>query len=230
MDTKPSPNDAFRWICPKCSTVNGIEDAVCLGGSCGTLRPVAASYQLADTALSGAVHESMLRRELEVLRAAVKEWMCEACNYVYPGSPQPGFHCVICPRCEGRTAPRQTIELRKANAQVKEACEYLRRSAALIAIEGNQSMALAVARNADRIERGEPQPSIRKRQMSRADAQKAFDAMERAYWASVEIMDSFDPIGLPPLADSETGSFTSALKESQDVAERRMARGTQPKD
>lgn len=37
---KPTdPNAAFRWICPKCSTVNGIQDAICLGGSCGTHRP-----------------------------------------------------------------------------------------------------------------------------------------------------------------------------------------------
>lgn len=41
-----SPNDAFRWICPKCTTVNGIDDLVCLGGTCGTKRPEKAAASL----------------------------------------------------------------------------------------------------------------------------------------------------------------------------------------
>ena len=63
------------------------------------------------------------------LRNEVKEWLCADCNFVYPGPPQTGFGCVICPRCQGRTAPRQTVEIRKledriaALQQVKE-CTY----------------------------------------------------------------------------------------------------------
>jgi hypothetical protein len=40
---RDDPNAPFRWICPKCTTVNGIADEVCLGGSCGTKRPEKAS-------------------------------------------------------------------------------------------------------------------------------------------------------------------------------------------
>ncbi len=38
-ETGRDPNGPFRWICPKCSTVNGIQDDICLGGSCGMHRP-----------------------------------------------------------------------------------------------------------------------------------------------------------------------------------------------
>lgn len=37
------PNAPFRWICPKCDTVNGVDDPVCLGGSCGTRKPAESS-------------------------------------------------------------------------------------------------------------------------------------------------------------------------------------------
>lgn len=37
--TPVDPLAAVRWICPKCTTVNGIDDETCLGGSCGTKRP-----------------------------------------------------------------------------------------------------------------------------------------------------------------------------------------------
>lgn len=57
--------------------------------------------------------------ENEQLRAAVQEWLCEACNTVYPGPPQPGFACVQCPKCKGRTGPRQTIELRQLRAALE---------------------------------------------------------------------------------------------------------------
>ena len=55
--------------------------------------------------------------EIEQLRAAVEEWLCEKCNTVYPGPPQPGFACIQCPKCKGTTAPRQTIELRQMTTQ-----------------------------------------------------------------------------------------------------------------
>jgi hypothetical protein len=34
--SEPSPNDALCWICPRCTTVNGIEDEVCV---CRGRRP-----------------------------------------------------------------------------------------------------------------------------------------------------------------------------------------------
>jgi hypothetical protein len=58
--------------------------------------------------------------ELEPLRAEVKEWLCTACRYVYPGPPQSGFQSVICPRCNGSTGPRAMMELRAANERIAE--------------------------------------------------------------------------------------------------------------
>lgn len=63
--------------------------------------------------------------EIERLRADVQEWLCDKCNTVYPGPPQPGFACVQCPKCKGATAPRQTIERRRAERERDEALEIL---------------------------------------------------------------------------------------------------------
>lgn len=62
---------------------------------------------------------AMVFAEIESLRAEVSEWLCESCNYVYPGPPQLGFACVICPRCKGSTAPRKTVELKKAADRIE---------------------------------------------------------------------------------------------------------------
>lgn len=40
------------------------------------------------------------------LRAEVREWICTDCMFVYPGPPQAGSACVVCPRCSGPTMPR----------------------------------------------------------------------------------------------------------------------------
>ncbi|MHB8391898.1 MAG: hypothetical protein ACYDBH_20355 [Acidobacteriaceae bacterium] len=56
--------------------------------------------------------------ELAALRAEIREWACADCNYVYPGPPQKGFACVMCPRCGGTTAPKGTVLLRRAEAEI----------------------------------------------------------------------------------------------------------------
>lgn len=76
--------------------------------------------------------------ELVKLRHDVAEWMCRECRYVYPGPPQPGLRAVICPRCDGPTMPRATIDLMEAEEKVErlrgalaaciedvDACTYL---------------------------------------------------------------------------------------------------------
>ena len=63
------------------------------------------------------------------LRREVREWMCDGCNTVYPGPPQPGIWCVQCPRCGGDTAPRDTIERRRLEREV----ERLRRKLEVLA-------------------------------------------------------------------------------------------------
>lgn len=50
------------------------------------------------------------------LLAEVREWLCEACDAVYPGPPQDGVWCVICPKCGGDTGPRGYIERKKLKA------------------------------------------------------------------------------------------------------------------
>lgn len=68
--------------------------------------------------------------ELVQLRALVKEWLCETCHTVYPGPPQPGFACVICPKCGGDTGPRERMayrkELAKARADLERAKGLIR--------------------------------------------------------------------------------------------------------
>jgi hypothetical protein len=54
------------------------------------------------------------------LNAAVREWLCDACQRVYPGPPRAGLHCVICLQCGGNTGPRVTMEKRKADARIAE--------------------------------------------------------------------------------------------------------------
>jgi len=51
----------------------------------------------------------------------VHEWLCDTCATVFPGPPQKGFHCVICPKCNGTTGPRVTMEKRKAEAALAAA-------------------------------------------------------------------------------------------------------------
>jgi len=40
------------------------------------------------------------------LLSEVKEWECMRCKTVYPGPPQKGFMCLICPKCGGETVKR----------------------------------------------------------------------------------------------------------------------------
>ena len=56
--------------------------------------------------------------EVERLRAEVKEWLCIDCNTVYPGPPQPGLSCGICPKCGGSTGPRPAGENRLLRAEL----------------------------------------------------------------------------------------------------------------
>lgn len=50
-----------------------------------------------------------LEKELEELVSDVREWMCEKCRTVFPGPPQPGTRCVVCPKCGGNTMPKATL-------------------------------------------------------------------------------------------------------------------------
>jgi hypothetical protein len=63
--------------------------------------------------------------DLERLRALVREWLCERCNTVYPGPPQKGLKCVICPKCGGMTGPLQWVEQRKIEAELQQARKEL---------------------------------------------------------------------------------------------------------
>jgi hypothetical protein len=56
--------------------------------------------------------------EVERLRAEVKEWLCIDCNTVYPGPPQPGVACVMCPKCKGSAGPRLAVENRLLRAKL----------------------------------------------------------------------------------------------------------------
>lgn len=64
-----------------------------------------------------------LRAENAELRAEVREWLCTKCNMVYPGPPQEGIMCVLCPKCGGTTAPRLTVELARLRPIVEAVAE-----------------------------------------------------------------------------------------------------------
>jgi hypothetical protein len=54
------------------------------------------------------------------LRAEVREWLCMSCNTVYPGPPQAGFACVMCPKCKGTTGPRGFVERRVLERKIED--------------------------------------------------------------------------------------------------------------
>lgn len=57
----------------------------------------------------------------DALLAEVREWICAKCAYEYPGPPQPGLRCVICPRCNGKTMPKTVYEHIRLTAEVDRA-------------------------------------------------------------------------------------------------------------
>ena len=73
---------------------------------------------------------AVLVTTIEELEAEVKEWLCVSCNYVYPGPPQQGAGCVVCPKCGGKTMPKHMariaeLETEKENFRVgfiREGC------------------------------------------------------------------------------------------------------------
>ena len=54
-------------------------------------------------------HVRELETQIEELRQHVREWLCVDCNTVYPGPPQKGVMCVVCPKCGGSTVKRNSV-------------------------------------------------------------------------------------------------------------------------
>jgi hypothetical protein len=86
------------------------------------------------TAGTGAVYQRLIEatdrlavaaQEVEQLRAEVREWICAQCRIVYPGPPQKGACCVVCPRCGGDTMPRNRAELAAAQTEIKQLHEAI---------------------------------------------------------------------------------------------------------
>ena len=59
----------------------------------------------------------LVREQLARVLSEVREWVCDWCNHVYPGPPQPGVMCVVCPRCGGNTMPKNVHERLRAEAE-----------------------------------------------------------------------------------------------------------------
>lgn len=71
--------------------------------------------------------EEMRKKDAEIaeLKALVKEWLCLKCNTVYPGPPQKGFGCVLCPKCGGDCGPKTWVELQAERERAKALVEAL---------------------------------------------------------------------------------------------------------
>lgn len=76
-----------------------------------------------------------LGAEIMKLLREVREWFCVDCQTVYPGPPQDGVKCVVCPKCGGRTTkyggdtPMWKLRAEKAereNAALREEIEKLK--------------------------------------------------------------------------------------------------------
>lgn len=104
--------DAARlgdWFCEDCKAMPGTKYRY-FWDSDFTAAP-----EVPDVGLEG---------DLAMLRAEVREWLCDSCNTVYPGPPASGCLCVICPKCNGNTGPRLSVENRKLRVQLEqEWCE-----------------------------------------------------------------------------------------------------------
>ena len=71
-------------------------------------------------ATSAADEITRLSARVEELEAEVKEWACDQCSTVYPGPPQRGVMCVICPKCGGDTMPWPALKLRRMGQERDE--------------------------------------------------------------------------------------------------------------
>jgi len=69
------------------------------------------------------IENTALKKEREALSHLVKEWGCDTCKIAYPGPPQKGTACVMCPNCGGKTMPLEKLLHRNelAAAQVRAA-------------------------------------------------------------------------------------------------------------
>lgn len=99
---------------------------------CDAIGTLEALPQKANSVKSGAMRAAEFIKDFRAARDARKaaeksamEWMCTNCHTVYPGPPQPGFACVVCPKCNGTTGPRLDIELRETKQREAELQEKL---------------------------------------------------------------------------------------------------------
>lgn len=70
------------------------------------------------------------QEKITALVLLVQEWICVDCETSYPGPPTPGFDCLMCPTCNGRTMPRnqaRIAELERENERLKEKVVKLER-------------------------------------------------------------------------------------------------------
>ena len=80
-----------------------------------------------------------LEAERDELRALVRNWRCKECNKVYPGPPQPGFACVICPQCGGETrGEADMVNVTRAEAAEAERDELRAEVERLTVAEANE--------------------------------------------------------------------------------------------
>lgn len=93
-------------------------------------------FTVARQAMEIAAERDRLAAELAEARACVEAWLCESCSTVFPGPPQPGLRCVICPKCGRDTGPLCGVRRRRAEqerdaaqAALAQATEALRQIA-----------------------------------------------------------------------------------------------------
>lgn len=107
------PNDAFRWICPRCSTVNGIDTLVCLSG-CGTARTESCVIVPAMEEVRMLMHANSdgTVAEADFKGTAVKAWVAIAVDWFRSVG---GRSYVVMDMTDGRDGEQYTFTVQRKN-------------------------------------------------------------------------------------------------------------------
>lgn len=156
-----------------------------------------------------------LQRELAATKALVKEWACEKCRTVYPGPPQKGFMCVICPACKGNTMPHELLNHREELAAAKAEAAAMENNWMCAEEKASRREAEAEALRATIGDSLEVMDSMIRAMHGNADCEVVVSMMKGyAERANKRVADALPPIGQNRKVCEKT-HISGTLKEEQ---------------